>query len=148
MALRHLIAVLILLSASLAVASTSGQVANSLFGEWEYYKYIYRGKIQFPRDKDTKLNYIFAEGGMSTLIWKNEVDNVYCERRGLFYINGDTIKDEVVWVNPKNTMGCGSDPDMRIGNKSFTKFRITNGELELDLPLADEFLIYVFKRKD
>lgn len=146
MRVLFLLIVMLIGCASGAVVLT--QPENPLHGEWQYYKYIYRGKIQFPRDKDTKLNYIFDENGRSTLVWKNEVDKVYCERRGLYFVNGDIIKDEVVWVNPKNTLGCGSDPDMRIGNRSYTKYRIQNGELELDLPLADEFLTYVFKKSE
>jgi hypothetical protein len=115
-------------------------------GKWDYYKYIYKGTIQFPRDQDTHLYYEFIEGGRSVLLWKNDAERMYCERRGLFYNTDKSIVDEVVWVHPSNSRECGQDPDMRVGRTTVTPFRIVEDELHLDLPLGDDFLTYVFKR--
>jgi hypothetical protein len=129
-----------------SVKSPPPSISTQLLGKWDYYKYIYKGTIQFPRDQDTHLYYEFIEGGRSVLLWKNDAERMYCERRGLFYNTDKSIVDEVVWVHPSNSRECGQDPDMRVGRTTVTPFRIVEDELHLDLPLGDDFLTYVFKR--
>jgi hypothetical protein len=145
--LRLILFVLLLQIPLFGMALTSGEKLSPIVGSWQYYKYIYKGNTFFPRDTETKLFYDFSENGQSALVWKNDVDNIYCERRGLYFLNDGKIHDEVVWLSPKNTRDCSRDPDMRLGNKSVTNYRINSeSDLEIDIAVADEFLAYVFKK--
>lgn len=54
--------------------------------------------------------------------------------------------DEVVWVNPKNSMDCGQDPDMQMGKKSTNAIFLKEEKFHLEIGLAGEPFTYVFER--
>ncbi|HEY8278786.1 MAG TPA: hypothetical protein VIH99_04140 [Bdellovibrionota bacterium] len=118
-----------------------------LVGKWAYFMKVYQGQdMPEPPDAILRLRFEFQADGTSRLYWWHEGENYHCERRGLYYVEGSELVDEVVWVNPANSYGCDRDPDMQQGRLTRTAFSIRDGNLRLQIPFAEEELTYVWKR--
>ncbi len=132
---------------------------SSIIGTWEWYKYKYDGgSDQTPRNPDLHLTFQFNSQGESGVSWNTNLG--MCERKGQYeyivkQLPGDEIKndqyecilhDKIVWVNPKNALGCSQDPDMQMDRESYNRLETKDGELWLYLDLSGKSLIYIFKR--
>lgn len=120
--------------------------ANEIFGQWQYYQYIYKGNVFKPHDPTLKVIYELNENGDSHLFWQNEDLSVFCERRGKYSFDSETIVDTVTWVNPNNTGTCSRDPDMKQGLSTRTKYFLNEGILTLELWVNEDPLHYMMKR--
>jgi len=100
-----------------------------------------------PRDSNLVLQYTFEESGVSRLKWSYKNDSKFhCERIGQFSFDESNFYDKVTWVNPDNSVQCGSDPDMQLGRISQVPYSIVEGDLFTKIPLNGEVIYYVWKR--
>ena len=131
----------------LTFLATTTAFAESLPGKWFYYKKVYREQeMPEPPEATLRLFFEFTETGESRLYWWHEGQNDHCERRGRYYVEGEVLVDQVTWVDPKNTYGCSSDPDMRLGRVTRTLLHFSDRDLWLNIGLGNESLFYVWKR--
>lgn len=119
---------------------------NSLIGIWVYVSLIYQGQPIPKLNPELKMNYIFYSNQMNEIFYYRENENGYCKRKAEYSIVNDTLKQEVVEVDPGNAFFCGQDTDMQLGNVSYVKFRVVENRMYLDLPLGDEILTYVWEK--
>jgi len=117
-------------------------------GRWLFYKIIFRGQDRPPFSDNLVLSFEFSPDGKSFLHWERTGENGFCERRGEYTYDGETLRDKIVWVNPKNNWDCGRDPDMQLGKETITPLKVIDGELHTELSLSGEALVYVWKKWD
>jgi hypothetical protein len=120
--------------------------AALLSGQWQYYKTLYNGEEMPPRDPRLQLIFEFKDNGEDRLYWTYDEGQTFCERRGKYEFSENILKDEVVWVNPDNAPECGADPDMQQGRTTSSPASIVDNELQIEIPLGSESIIYVWKR--
>lgn len=138
----RLLGFLIVLFPSLIFAKSS--LPQDLIGQWQAIGYFYQGTFIEPTEARLLLTFEFLANGTDTLYWKNKDEKSFCERKGKWLVQDETLVDEVVWTHPENGMDCGGDPDMQIGKINISHFWVEKGQLFVEIPLADEFLIYVW----
>jgi hypothetical protein len=120
---------------------------DSLVGHWFYFLKIFRGQEMPERPEATlRLHYELYEDGRSHLYWWHEGEGDRCETMGLWSVEEGILVDKVTWVDPRNSMACGSDPDMQMGRVTRTPYSFDKGNLRLHLRLSDDWLIYVWKK--
>lgn len=124
--------------------SASDQPHCPIEGKWSIFQVIYRGTPKEPTH--TLLEFDFEDGN-SRLYWKQLDSEGFCERKRKYKYSYPLVEDEVTWTNPANLIECSMDPDMRVGHRSITRAENVDGMLRLYLPLGDEELTYVFKRR-
>lgn len=132
----------------LLVLSVFASADSSLDGHWQYVAKVYQGvTMPEPPEASLRLHFEFHDG-ISRLYWWHEGESDFCERLGKFdYVDGYLV-DEVTWVNPRNTLECGRDPDMQQGRVSRTPVSFQDGQMVFHLVLGDEPLLYVWKRME
>ena len=120
---------------------------NSIVGRWAFFMKIYQGH-EMPEDPEAslRLRYEFSESGESHLYWWHENGGDHCERLGRYRTEGNTLIDQVIWINPKNSYGCGQDPDMRLGITTKTTYSFHGENLVLPIAFGEETLFYVWKK--
>lgn len=118
--------------------------AHSLFGVWQFTGLRYQGQEIPPPNPDLVIIYQFDDDGHSRLYWTRKDQSGFCERRGLFVATQTQFLDYISWVNPKNRGDCGQDPDMQLGRSVLNTYRVKDGRFELDLPLSDDVLTYIW----
>lgn len=129
------------------VIGFAGETDPSPVGHWFYVMKIYRGhEMPEPPEASLRLHYEFRADGSSRLYWWHEGEADLCEREGRYRIEDGFIVEQALKVNPRNHPSCSRDPDMQEGRITRTRYELINGRLHLHLPLADEFLIYVWKK--
>lgn len=138
-----------LLLAWLALSAAPAAAHPPLHGHWFFYKKIYRGReLPEPPEATLRLHYEFSSSGRSRLYWWHEGEGDHCLREGEYRVEGNELLEQVVWVDPDNTFGCASDPDMQLGRRTRTPFRLAGPDFALRFHLGDEPLEMVFKRLD
>jgi hypothetical protein len=119
--------------------------AEDLVGKWVAIGYFHNDDWIQPEDPQIKITYEFREDGTDTLFWQRQGNTAFCERKGEWSVSNGILQDEVTWVNPKNGMDCGSDPDMQLGKVTQSEFWRNENQMFLKIPFAAEFLIYVWE---
>ncbi len=119
---------------------------NAFLGHWLYYRLFYQGRFQEPLSPELRLSFSFYDNGENRLFWYRTNQPGFCERRGRYTFDAGSLVDLVIWVNPKNSMSCSSDPDMQMGKQSTTRAELKDGEFWLYLSIGAEDFVYVFKR--
>jgi hypothetical protein len=137
--------VMILLACSNAMAQTS--TSDDLIGKWQAIGYFYQGTFIQPPDPQLTLTFEFFQDGSDILFWQRKGEKTFCERKGSWFVQNEILHDEIVWINPENGMDCGGDPDMELGRINESHFRRKDNQLFVDIPLADEYLTYVWDLK-
>jgi len=140
----YLVLVAILLSQAKVMACDS--MSEDIYGHWKFYKYLYEGKENPPLNPLLNLNFEFYFTGTSRLWWTRDNEKGFCERVAQYEYKDCKLSAEVVWVNPKNNIGCGQDPDMQVGHKTTSQIEIINGDLYLHLSLGGKPFIYIWKK--
>jgi len=120
---------------------------QTIIGQWFYIAKIYQG-IEIPEHPEStlRLHFDFSVDGQSRLYWWHQNEGDFCERIGKYRIEAGNLVDEVTWINPKNSPGCGLDPDMQLGRVTTTAISFRGSELLLHLYIGNEPLIYVWKK--
>ncbi|MBY0384878.1 hypothetical protein K2X05_06940 [bacterium] len=126
------------------LAFAKSSTSEDLLGKWQALGYYYQGTLIKPDDPRLILTFEFFADESNILYWKNKDESAFCERKGKWLVQDDNLVDEVVWVNPENGMDCGGDPDMQVGKINISRFWVEDGQLFVEIPLADEYLIYVW----
>lgn len=120
---------------------------RDLIGQWQAIGYFYQGTFIEPTEARLLLTFEFLSNGTDILFWKNKDEKSFCERKGTWLVRDQTLIDEVVWTHPENGMDCSGDPDMQIGKINISYFWVENGQLFVEIPLANEVLVYVWNSK-
>ena len=120
---------------------------QALVGVWEFAEIEVDGVRRPPLDPDFKMIYEFKENGNSRLQWKNDRLEGFCERGGKFLLQDNYLIDEVIWLNPKNTLSCGNDPDMQLNARSMTPVELEDQKLRLHLRLGETPVIYHWNKR-
>jgi hypothetical protein len=118
----------------------------NILGSWQFYAYVYDGhEIPAPNPALSQIME-FGSDGVCRLYYKREDEEGFCERKAHYYIENDEIIQEITWVNPDNQSSCGQDPDMQLGRVTSNKARVVDDIFQLDIPLSDETITYLWKR--
>lgn len=121
---------------------------ESIVGKWRWTKYIYQG-IESPiPNPDLNLIFEFFPDGKDRVFWDRRGQSGFCERLGEYTFGSCKLKDRVTWINPKNAIECGNDPDMKQGKETETQAEIRNGEFYLYFEVGGKPFVYVWKRID
>lgn len=124
---------------------TENNTESDLYGKWKAIGYYYQDHFIQPEDPKVILLYEFLKDGTDKLFWQYKGETTFCERKGLWFVFEGHLHDEVYWINPDNGMDCGADPDMQMGRVTQTYFWRDQNRLYIQIPLADEFLYYVWE---
>ncbi|MBK9323541.1 MAG: hypothetical protein IPM97_11470 [Bdellovibrionaceae bacterium] len=116
-----------------------------LSAEYKLTGHIYRGSVIPPFNPNLNLTWTFFENGTDRLYWDRKGEIGFCERFANYTIENEQITEVVFAANPNNSFECSKDPDMLVGRKTTTKFKIVEQQLLLYLQLGDEELVYIFK---
>jgi hypothetical protein len=143
--MRSLLFILsITLFPSLSKADTA-----SLVGHWQFYKKVFQGQeMPEPPTATLHLHFEFTADGESSLYWWHESDGDHCARKGHYVVDGEVLRDEITWVDPKNTRDCSDDVDMQLGRKTSTPFFFSGPDLAIRFQLDGEPLDMVWKKID
>jgi hypothetical protein len=118
-----------------------------IVGHWLFYMKVYQGQeMPEPPQASLQMHFDFTAAGESTLSWRHTVDTDHCLRKAIYRIVGSVLEEEVVWLDPENTMDCSSDPDMQLGKKSRTPFYFRGNDLAIQFQINGEPLDMVWKR--
>ena len=128
-----------------AAMSSEGPHERLIVGTWHFYQVLYQGTKRPPFNPNLQLYFQFNDAGESRIFYYRTNERGFCERKGHYYLDEDTLVDKVTWVNPRNGVGCGQDPDMRLGNETRTQIDFVDGDFHLFLSLSGEPLIYIWQ---
>ncbi|MCB0411814.1 MAG: hypothetical protein KDD22_04770 [Bdellovibrionales bacterium] len=140
--------VITVLVCGLGIASFAKEPSTeeALLGIWQFQNIIYQGKEMELPNPDLVLQFEFRGDGTDRLTWFRRKESGICDRRAQFSYDGEMLDQKIDWVNPENTIGCGQDTDMQIGNETSTKLKLRDGQLHLYLQLNGKDFIYVMKK--
>lgn len=123
---------------------TSSASAVPLQGSWQAIGYYYEGQFIQPPDAQLILTFDFFADGTHRLFWRIKTESKFCERKGLWRVDGDQLFIEVTWVNPENGPTCSQDPDMQMGLKTQSTVDVKASQLFIEMPFSDSIIIYVW----
>lgn len=127
--------------------STDKKPEQLILGHWGYTHALYKGTVQPKRDPDLYLNYKFTDTGVSNLSWFNTRTGLYCSRLGLYEIKDGILYDKVTDLDPKNSLTCAEDPDMRLHTETATPVDFHDEEMHLHLSIGADPFIFVWTKK-
>ena len=139
--------IIVLLMPQIPLGSVAWAFDLSLVGGWEFAEIEIDGHRRPALDPDFKMIYEFKESGDSRLQWRNDRLKGFCEREGKYLLQDNYLVDEVVWLNPKNTLSCANDPDMQLNLRSVTPIELSEQKLKLHLMLGDKPVIYHWEKR-
>ncbi|MCB9073894.1 MAG: hypothetical protein H6623_09750 [Bdellovibrionaceae bacterium] len=119
--------------------------ADDIIGDWQAVGYYYKDDYIKPEDPKVILTFSFHDDTTNQLFWKYKDESAFCERHGQWVVQDGILHDIVTWVNPENGPSCSSDPDMQLGQSTFTRFWREGDNLYLQIPLGEDFLVYVWQ---
>lgn len=118
----------------------------ALLGAWHYTGFQYDGH-RYPNPNPKLLvRFTFREDGTAHLYYNRQSESGICERISKYDVEGDVLRQEVIWVNPRNDVSCARDPDMQMGQKTETRIVIVEPELHMYLLLNGRDFIYILER--
>ncbi len=147
MSFKNIILFLCLLC-SFSSANADFENEQLLIGRWKFTRYNYQGRELPLPNPNLNLFYEFYNTGTSRLWWTRSNEEGFCERIGSYSFDGSLLSDQVLWVNSKNNIDCGKDPDMLTGRKVSTKAIVLNNELRTELTLKGEPFIYIWEKQE
>ncbi len=115
-------------------------------GNWQFDSYFYQGQENPIPNPQLVLQFEFFSDKTNRLFWVRKNETGFCERRAHFSYEAPYIEQEVFWTNPANSMECGQDTDMQVGNFSRAKLIQVGEKLHLYIDFSGEDFIYIFKR--
>lgn len=122
--------------------------SNNPVGLWQAVGYFYNDDFVPALDTSFVISYEFFDNGENIMMWERKNTSHLCRRKGKWEVTEKNwISDEVVWLDPKNSMDCGSDTDMQIGKKTFTEFVRCENYLFTKYPFVNEYLIYAWEKR-
>lgn len=121
---------------------------NALIGVWLFTGLIFQGQDMPLPNPDLQIHYQFEEGGTNVLSYHRIGEQGFCERRAIYEFDGNTLIQQVTWLNPNNAPWCAQDPDMQIGYKSWSKAWLRDGKFHLAVMMGEDNLIYVWDRSE
>ena len=139
-----LVVLQLILAVGLAELMPSAE--NPLLGSWQFHRYIYQGQEQPIPNPNLILQYEFRADGLNRLFWSRKNEFGFCDRLASYHYEDQTLQQEVLWVNPENSMECSKDVDMQVGTVNWAKMVFVEGRLHLYVPFGGEDFIYVFRR--
>lgn len=146
--LRVVVVVILIFFSATARSESVICEGESIVGKWRWEKYIYQGVESPIPNPDLNLVFEFFPDGKDRVFWDRRGQRGFCERHGEYAFSGCRLKDRVTWINPKNAIDCGSDPDMKQGKETETQAEIRNGEFYLYFEVSGKPFVYVWKRID
>lgn len=118
-----------------------------ILGSWRYIAFIHEGRrVELP-NRDLYLQFTFRSNGRARLYWSRASEGGFCEREAKYWIKGDFLHQETVWLNPMNRRDCQQDPDMQLGRKTADRFQLIRDELHLVFKLDRNDFIYILGRE-
>lgn len=123
-------------------------VSYPLMGKWVYTDLIYRGH-QLPLPNPKLVQYFNINETEVTLYYSSSDEGYFCERKALYQYSevDQQLMQKITWINPGNGSYCGKDPDMILGNTTYSKVYIQENKLYLYTPLSDEEVILIWTRQ-
>lgn len=118
-----------------------------LVGTWHYAGFQYEGQFYTNPNPRLHVEFTFDPDNTYTYRWYREDEPGFCELRGIYSLQGDTLWQRSTWLNPQNGVACGTDPDMKVDRESTTRITLTQSELWLNLELNGKEFIYMLRRK-
>jgi len=131
---------------AVGIDSQDAPEAEVLWGNWQFHRYILKGETHSIPNPQLVLQYEFFADGTNRLFWTRKNEPGFCERQALYLYQDELIHQEVVWVNPENSIECSKDMDMQLGQKNTTRLKRVGEFLHLHIPFSGEDFIYVLKR--
>lgn len=121
-------------------------VLYSLVGTWQYVGFHYEGRDYPNPNPDLTLLFTFNADGTSHLYWSRKNESGFCERRGIYRLDGDLLWQKTTWVNPENDRSCAMDSDMQPDRETTTTIRLQEDKLAFVLHLDDQEFLYKLER--
>lgn len=138
------VAVILLLFSEVSLGASRN---SSLSGQvWEYADYIYRQERRPRPNLALHVRFEFNTDSLMNLSWFRDNEDTYCHRTAEYTWIQNIIHQKIIWVDPRNSIECGLDPDMQLGRESDNVLEMVGNELFLHLELGGEDFIYVLKR--
>lgn len=135
----------------LASCASHADLAQDLLATWQYDGFFYQNHRYPNPNPELKLTFTFHDDHTARLYWKRDNETGFCERNGTWELKGDSLNQNVTWLNPNNDPVCGKDPDMQLGRSTENKIDIaTNAigtELNLHMQLNGNEFLYILKRQ-
>ena len=120
---------------------------RSLVGQWTFVAKIFDGETMPEGPHATlRLHFDFSAVGESSLYWWHEGDHDHCAQKGRYHVEGQTLVNEITWVDPANTEDCSSDPDMQLGRTTRTPFYFLGENLAIRFQLNGDPLDMVWNK--
>ena len=121
-------------------------VIARLHGIWSYDGYVYQN-IRYPNPNPTlHVEFDFFSKELISLKWYRDGENSFCQRIATYDLKKQILQQNIIWVNPRNTIECASDPDMQLNKKTFNKLVQFKNEMHLYLELNGSDFIYILKK--
>ena len=120
---------------------------NLLIGIWFYTSVIYQGQLLPRPSQDLKMYFSFISEDQNEIFYSRTGETGHCRRTAKYWLARGKIYQTVVRVDPENAAICSEDPDMQLGQESVSPYEIIDDRLHLHLPLGDEDIIFVWKKK-
>jgi hypothetical protein len=138
---------MLILFLQLILSPAAPAAQPTLVGHWVFFEKVYDGQeMPEPPTATLRMHFEFTAGGESRLYWWHEGDTDHCSRRGRYSVDGNTLVDEVTWVDPQNTRDCSDDPDMQPGRRTRTPFYFRGDNLAIRFQLDGSSLDMVWKK--
>ena len=122
---------------------------KDLNGVWQYDGFFYEGHRYPNPNPNLELYFTFNSVSHVDVLYysrKNEVG--FCERRAEFSVKGNSLHQQITWINPANNAECQQDVDMQIRRASETPFSFNVGELWFHLEVNGKPFTYILKEKN
>ena len=130
----------------MAINSYASAVFDPLIGRWDYVGFHYQGHYFQKPNPDLHVIFEFDANQHVKLTWIRDDDHSHCNRIADYAVNQGVLRQTIIWVDPDNSYGCSSDPDMTLGKTSETPYQVHENKLNLYLSLNGEELVYVLDR--
>ena len=137
---KYILSIIFFVNAASAVI-----IEPRLYGKWEYVGFQYQGNY-YHTNPNLHVVFNFESEDRLRLSWTRDDDQSHCARLAEYKISDDVLYQKVIWLDPENSFGCSSDPDMVLGQVSETQFSTSENVLNLYLSLNGEQLIYILNR--
>lgn len=121
---------------------------NSLIGIWIFSSLIYNGEVRPLPNENLKLYYIFSSATQNEIYYYRTNESGHCRRFAEYSNNDQYIEQKITEIDADNAAECSLDSDMQPGAYSKVPYSFQNGQLQLNVSMGDDQLIYVFSRSD
>jgi hypothetical protein len=127
----------------MAGSVASADLSHDILGKWRYDGFIYRDHRYPNPNPRLNVEFMFIPDHTARLFWKREDETGFCERKGVWQVEGDLLIQSVNWLNPANDPSCSQDPDMQINRTTQNRIDLMGTQLNLHLNLDGRDFIYI-----